>query len=197
MPWHWPIILFPFLFYFPNQNIYKTKIHIIIMAEKDTRFSSKIKYTGIFNFKEFYKFCYQWLTDEIGLKVEEEEYSEKITGPLKELQIKWVGKKKISDYFQFEVKVEFKILAMSEVEINQGGIKIKTNKGEVGVKCKGILVKDYEGKFESTAKMKLWRGIYEKWIIGGRVKEYEDALVSKCDEFLGQAKPFLDIVGQR
>ncbi len=167
------------------------------MAEKDTIFSSKIKYGGIFNFKDFYQFCYQWLSDETGLTVEEEEYSEKISGPVKNIDIKWKGTKKVSDYFAYEVKVEFKILAMSDVEVNQGGLKIKTNKGEVSVKCKGVLVKDYEGKFETTAKMKLWRGIYEKWIVGGRVKEFEDKLAGDCDEFLGQAKAFLDIIGQR
>jgi hypothetical protein len=167
------------------------------MAEKDTIYSSKIKYAGVFNFKDFYQFCYQWLSDETGLTVEEEEYSEKISGPVKNIDIKWKGSTKVSDYFKFEIKVEFKILAMSDVEINQGGNKIKTNKGEVSVKCKGVLVKDYEGKFETTAKMKLWRGIYEKWIIGGRVKEFEDKLSGACDEFLGQAKAFLDIIGQR
>ncbi len=167
------------------------------MAEKDTIFSSKVKYKGIFNFKDFYQFCYEWLSDETGLTVEEEEYSEKISGPVKDIDVKWSGSKKVSDYFKNEVKVEFKIIAMSEVEINQGGTKIKTNKGEVGIKVKGILVKDYEGKFETTAKMKFWRGIYEKWIIGGRVKEYEDKLAGKCDEFLGQAKAFLDISGQK
>jgi methyltransferase-like protein len=167
------------------------------MAEKDTIFSSKIKYVGIFNFKDFYQFCYEWLSEEFGLTVEEEEYSEKISGPVKNIDIKWKGSKKVSDYFKNEIKIEFKIIAMSEVEINQGGTKVKTNKGEVGVKVKGILVKDYEGKFETSAKMSLWRGIYEKWIIGGRVKEYEDKLAGDCDEFLGQAKAFLDISGQK
>lgn len=167
------------------------------MAEKDTIFSSKIKYVGIFNFKDFYQFCYEWLSEEFGLTVEEEEYSEKISGPVKNIDIKWKGSKKVSDYFKNEIKIEFKIIAMSEVEINQGGTKVKTNKGEVGVKVKGLLVKDYEGKFETSAKMSLWRGIYEKWIIGGRVKEYEDKLAGDCDEFLGQAKAFLDISGQK
>lgn len=167
------------------------------MAEKDTIFSSKVKYVGIFNFKDFYQFCYEWLSEEFGLTVEEEEYSEKISGPVKNIDIKWKGSKKVSDYFKNEVKIEFKIIAMSEVEVNQGGTKVKTNKGEVGIKVKGILVKDYEGKFETSAKMSLWRGIYEKWIIGGRVKEYEDKLAGDCDEFLGQAKAFLDISGQK
>jgi len=42
------------------------------MAEKDTIFSSKIKYTGIFSFREIYSFLYEWITQETGL----EEFSE-------------------------------------------------------------------------------------------------------------------------
>jgi hypothetical protein len=166
------------------------------MAEKDTVYSSKIKYGGIFNFKDLYSFCYTWLSEEMGLSVAEEEYSEKLSGPAKNIDIKWTGSAKVSDYFAFQVKVEFKFLNLTEVEVTQNGNKIKTNKGEVTMKVKGILVKDYEGKFETTAKMKLWRGIYEKWIISGRVKEYEDKLAGGCDVFIGQTKAFLDLSGK-
>ena len=49
------------------------------MAEKDTVFSSTVKYKGIFSFRDFYKFCYEWLTEETGLNpFSEEKYSEKI-----------------------------------------------------------------------------------------------------------------------
>lgn len=164
---------------------------------KDQVYSSKMKYGGIFNFKDFYNFCYQWLTEESGLSVEEEEYSEKLKGATKDIDIKWKGSAKVSDYFAFEVKVEFKILAMSEVEINDGGVKIKTNKGEVSVKVKGTLVKDYDGKFETSARMRMWRGIYEKWIINQRIGNFEDKLAGDCDNFIGQAKAFLDLEGQR
>ena len=165
--------------------------------EKDQVYSSKMKYAGIFNFKDYYTFCYQWLTEETGLKVEEEEYSEKLKGTTKDIDIKWKGTRKVSDYFAFEIKVEFKILAMSEVEINKEGIKINTNKGDISTKIKAVLVKDYDGKFESNARMKFIRGIYEKWIISQRIKAFEDKLVSDSDEFLGQAKAFLDLEGQR
>ena len=40
------------------------------MPEKETIFSSKVEYSGIFSFKEFYKFCYQWLKEETGLEVQ-------------------------------------------------------------------------------------------------------------------------------
>ena len=113
------------------------------------------------------------------------------------MAFKWTGEKKVTDYFKFQVKVEVLILAMSDVEVNQGGKKIKSNKGDVEIKTKGILMRDYDGKFETSGKMKFWRAIYEKWIIPSRVKEFEDTLVKKCDEFLGQAKAFLALEGKR
>ena len=57
------------------------------MAEKDIIFSSKIKYGGIFSFKDFYRFCYDWLVDETGLGVVEEKYAEKLEGDAKMIEI--------------------------------------------------------------------------------------------------------------
>lgn len=164
----------------------------------DQVFASKLKYAGLFNFKDFYEFCYTWLMTETGVEIlSEAEYTEKLSGPVKNIDIKWKATKEVTDYFKFEIKVEFKLLAVSEVEMNQGGAKVKTNKGEVGIKVKGLLHKDYEGKFDVSPRLRMWRAIYEKWIIPQRVKAFEDKLAGDCDEFLGQAKAFLDIIGQR
>src|SRR3972149_5577457 len=109
------------------------------MAEKETIFSSKIKYDGILSFADFYKFCYNWLTDETGLIVAEEKYAEKLSGESKNIDIVWAGKRKLTDYFQFEAKITFKVLALTQIEINKDGKKIKTNKGNVEVGIKGVL----------------------------------------------------------
>ena len=167
------------------------------MAEKDTVFSSKIKYKGIVDFPEFYKFCYDWLDQEVELDLAEEKYQEKISGDAKNIDIEWVGVRKVTDYFRFDVKVTFQILQLTKLEIVQDGRKIKTNQGSVEIKIKGILVKDYEGKFEVNATRKFMRGVYEKWVIPSRVEEFENKLIGDCDEFLSQAKAFLDIEGKR
>lgn len=167
------------------------------MAEKEVVYNSKLKYSGVFNFKEVYKFCFAWLSDDIGLDVQEEEYSEKINGSVKDIAFKWVGEKNITDYFKFQIKIESLILALGDVEINQGGKKTKTNKGDFEMKIKGILIRDYDGKFETSARTKLWRSIYEKWIIPSRVEEFENQLISKTDKFLAQTKAFLDINAKR
>jgi len=167
------------------------------MAEKDQIFSSKIKYEGIVSFKDFYRFCYDWLTEETELDVAETKYVEKLKGDAKELEIEWTGERKVTDYFKFQVKAKFQVLGLKEVEIAQKGMKIKTNQGSVEVKITGTLIRDYEGKFETTSHKKFMRSIYEKWVIPSRIEQFEDKLISDCDEFLSQAKAYLDLEGKR
>ncbi len=167
------------------------------MGEEETIFSSKISYEGVFSFKNFYEFCYEWLSDEGGLDVSESEYSEKITGDVKEIKVEWKFEKKITDYFKFKGKVKFRILNLKNVEIVQDGLKIKTNTGKVDATIKGVLERDYEGKFERSAFKKFWRGVYEKWIIPSTIKNYEDKLINICDNFLQQAKAYLDLEGMK
>jgi hypothetical protein len=166
------------------------------MVEKDKIFSSKVSYDGLLNFKDFYKFCFQWLSEEAGLSVVEEKYAEKISGDSKNIKVKWNGGRKVTDYFKFQVSVDFEVINLTNVEITQDGKKIKMNKGSVEVKVSGNLLRDYEGKFEHTSTQKFLRAIYEKWVIYSRIKEYEGKLVGDCNEFLGQAKAFLDLEGK-
>jgi len=167
------------------------------MAEKEDIFSSKMKYDGILDFPAFYKFDYLWLSEEKNFTLRETAYKEKIKGDSKDINIEWKGFLKVTDYFKFEIKVEFKIIELKDVELVKNGTKVKMNKGSVEVKIKGTLVRDYEGKFEKSATQKFMRSIYEKWIIPSRVDEYEGKIAEICDEFLSQAKAFLDITGKR
>ncbi|HUS49375.1 MAG TPA: hypothetical protein VMZ91_04375 [Candidatus Paceibacterota bacterium] len=167
------------------------------MAEKDTKFSSKIKYNGIFLFPEFYRFCYDWLSEETGLTISEDKYVEKLSEDSKNIDIEWTGTRKITDYFKFEVKVVFRIIGLTNVEINQNNTKLKTNKGSIEISVKGILIRDYEGKFEKSSFQKFLRSIYEKWVITSRVEQMEDKIIEDCDEFLSQAKAYLDLEGKK
>jgi len=167
------------------------------MPEKETVFSSKIKSTGIFSFKDFYKFCYDWLKDETGLTVKENKYTEKIEGAAKKIEVEWEGEKKLTDFFRFDTKVKFKVDNLKEIEVPQGGAKVKTNQGAVEIEIKGILVRDYEGKFETTAFKKFMRSVYEKWVIPSSLEEYRTMIAEDCDKFLNQAKAYLDLEGKK
>lgn len=167
------------------------------MSESDTIFSSQVKHKGIFDFKELYKFCYDWLLEETSLDgISEVKYVEKLEGNTKNIDIEWDGVKKITDFFMFKFKIKFKVAKLEKVEINKGGIKINTNKGAVGISVKGILVRDYQGKFENSAFQIFLRTSYEKWIIPNRIDQMEGKLFGDCEEFLSQVKAFLDLEGR-
>lgn len=167
------------------------------MSEKETIFSSSVKWKGIANFKSLYKFCYDWLIEETGLDyITEKKYNEKLSGNKKELIIEWEGPKKLTDYFRLIVKVKFEISDLENVELNEGGKKISTNQGTFKIIVKGILERDYQGKFERDAFRKFLRSVYEKWVITSRVDQFEGKVFGDCDEFLSQTKAFLSMEGQ-
>jgi hypothetical protein len=166
--------------------------------EKETVFSSTVKYAGIFSFADFYNFCYSWVKEEIGMGfLSEAKYEEKLKGDAKEITIEWEGKKELTDFFRFDIKVSFEIKNLKNVEITQEGRKVKMNEGSVKLSTKGILVRDYKGKFEMSAFNKFLRSIYEKWVIPARIEEFKDKIARDCDEFLNQAKAYLDLEGKR
>lgn len=165
--------------------------------EKEQIFASKVKYQGIFNFSDFYKFCYDYLTDELGFNTGETKYKEKIKGTEKELEIEWIGEVKIDDYFKHVVKITHMIKFLKQIEIEQDGKKKKTNSGEVETSIKGTLVRDYRGDYSTNPTRRWMRSIYEKWIINNRIEKMEDKLIEDCDDFLNQAKSFLDLEGKK
>jgi len=167
------------------------------MAEKETVYTSKVKYNGVLSFKDFYKFCYEWLTGEVGLNITESKYSEKIKGDSKDIEIKWNCKKDITDYFQMESDLIFYVFGLKKVEVTQGGKKIETNQGSVELRINSQLVRDYKGKFETNAFNKFLRSIYEKWVIVSRIEEFKEKISEESDEFLGQAKAYLDLEGKK
>lgn len=167
------------------------------MSEKETIFSSQVKYEGIFSFKEFYRFCHDWLKEEVELDITEEKYEEKILADSKDIIVEWVGTRKVTDYFKYELKISFTLRRIQNVEIQEGNVKVKMNQGQIKLSLKGNLIRDYDGKFEGTALKKFMRSVYEKWVIAARIEEYEDKLSGDCDEFLNQAKAYLDLEGKK
>jgi hypothetical protein len=167
------------------------------MAEKDTIYSSKYKYVGVFDFPEFYKFCYNWLIEETELIIQEPKYVEKVKGDLKDIEIEWDGYRKLTDYFKFDAKIKIKILALKKIKIKQGNATVDTNEGSVEVSIKGTLTRDYKGRFEVGAFTKFMRGVYERWIITSRIDEFEKKIAEDSEEFLTQGKAWLDLEGRK
>jgi len=167
------------------------------MAEVDKIYDGKVVHGGTFDFKGVYSFLHEWLSDENGYAVIEKKYSEKIKGDSKDIEIEWECYKKVNDYFRLKLKVKTRVIGLTNVEVQENGVKKKMNKGEIEVKMDGFLEKDYENKWEENAFMKLMRGVYDKFIVKNRIEQYEDKIVGDIDGTLAQVKSFLFLEAKR
>jgi len=164
------------------------------MVEKDKVWSGKLKHSGIIDFSELYAFAYNWLVEEEYFVVEKV-YNEKITGSGKEIEIKWVASRKISDYFRFQLKFTWRIILVP-VEVERNGKRAKAESAKLEIKIEGVLEKDYEHRWENSSFLKFLRGVYDRYIIRGRIEDYETKLYLEIEEFRKEIKSFLVLSGK-
>jgi len=167
------------------------------MVELDQLLKSKVKHSGIFDFKETYRILWEWLVDQ-GYDINEKNYKEVLgAGNAREIEIEWDAVRKVSDYLRNEIKVNWHILGMTSVEVEIDGVKQKMNKGQFELEAKCILQKDYDDRWISNPFYKFLRTLYDRYIIPARIDQYEGKLIGEMDEFIAQCKSFLALVGKR
>jgi len=166
------------------------------MGEKEKVTELKVKHSGVFDFREVYSFLYTLLSD-LEYIVEEKNYAEKTKGDQKEIEVNWLAKKKISDYFRFIIKVDVRTFRMANADVVKDGVKTSVNKGDFEVKFTAFLDKDYENRWENTAFLKFLRGLYEKYIIKSTVGAYSAMLEEEANSLSNQTKALLDLTGKK
>ena len=162
------------------------------MAEKDKIFKGKVKMKGLFDYKNFYEFLYDYLMDE-NYDVFERKYQEKVSGDSKDVEIKWECMKEISDYFRFVITLDWLILGMKKVKIKKDDQEISMDTGLLEIKFSALIVKDYENRWENHPFWKFLRGIYDRYIIRTRVEQYQEKLMEEITEYISQIKGLLAI----
>ena len=167
------------------------------MSEQDPLIKTKIRHTGIFDFKETYRILFEWLLDK-GYDFNEKSYKEVVgAGNARELEIEWVAVRKVSDYFRFMLKARWHIIGMTTVEVEIDGVKQKMNKGQFELEVQCSLEKDYEDRWANRPIWKFLRTFYDKYLIKEKTDQFEGRLIGEMDEFVGQCKSFLALTGRK
>ena len=153
----------------------------------------KVRQRSIFAMDELYKNMFRWFSQH-NYDFQEKEYLEKaLPDDSKQLEIGWFARRKISDYVRFHIDVKFLIAGLKDTEIEIDNVKRKLNAGDVEMRFTAYLEKDYEDKWESSPVTKLLRETYDKFIIKGRLEDYEDQLHEEVYELLNEIKAFLNL----
>lgn len=167
------------------------------MAEKDVILKEKIKYAGYGKFADAYSYAHDWLKQE-QYTVIEEQYTEKVKGSSKELDIIWKATKQITDYFKIELDLKWKILGLEDVEVEIDGKKKKMNKwAELGIDVKGSLVKDYKNEWNKSATTKFFKEIYNKFVIPSRTEQMKNEVEKIVQDFKEEMKALFELSGKK
>ncbi len=162
------------------------------MAQKNDVYDGKVIQVGYWNYNDVYGMLYGWLKDH-GYNVNEKSYKEKLSGAGKEIIIIWEASKKVTDYFKYTIKLDWHILTMKDAEVEIDGKKTKTNKGELEIKFTGVIIKDYEERWEDGPFHKFLRGLYDRYVIRNTIDEYEGDLEDDTRDIISDLKSFLRI----
>ena len=153
--------------------------------------SQKIKWEGITDFGELYKYMKLWLEDNNYLKDEktlERKYIERAKGDKKQLEISWHAEKKKSDFFVYNIDTLFLILGMEDVEIDDNGVKRKMQKAIFEMQ-----ISSYLESTKAWDELKGLQKIYYEMIIRKRINDYLKELYDKSMGYFSYTKKFLGL----
>jgi len=150
----------------------------------------KIKKDGIVDFNELYRSTKKYLED-YGLLKDEEELEKKFIdrtkpGGVKQLEIAWEARKKISSFFVYVIKIWFLIIGMTDVEVQQRDIKRKLQKASFEIRMDAYI--ETTGDLENIGGLKR---IYLNFVIPKRIEGYKADLYDKAYKLHTFMKEFM------
>lgn len=167
------------------------------MAEKDVILKEKIKYSGYGKFSDAYSYAHDLLKGD-GFGVIEEQYTEKVKGNSKDVEVSWKASKQITDYFKMELDIKWRVLGLESVEVEVDGKKKKMDKFmDLGIEIKGTLVMDYKNEWNKSATTKFFKDIYNKFVIPSRTEQMKDRVESAVQGFKEEMKALFELTGKK
>ena len=141
----------------------------------------QITYDGVYDLDELLRAITEWFSQWV-YDVAPEEHSEKVGGDGKELKIIIKAFRKVTEYVKFVVDVEIVILREVDVVVDYKGKNLKQQKGEVQVRVKTMMQKNWMKTFSD--KQEFLRQTYEKYIMKKTLSNYEDKLRLEGDSLI-------------
>ncbi len=153
-----------------------------------------LRYRGLFDFDGLYNTCAQYLKAN-RYWFHEYKYKHKVPSPLgAEQEIYWRGEKKITEYIEYELYLDFHLWEMTEVEVIQKGIKKTLTNARLKVRLHGIMNIDFEKRYEQSTFLQALKDFYNKYILKRELESiFWDTLHYRTQKFLNVIKEYLDM----
>jgi hypothetical protein len=123
-------------------------------------YPDQIKYAGVVDFENLYRTMIEWFTSR---KYDFYETLYKDKPP--ELELEWVAKRKLDEFYQHRFELYFHLYDVKEVEAIKDGIKKKMIYCRMAITFRPILRLDWQDKWKGSTFLKMLYKFYFKNVI--------------------------------
>lgn len=164
---------------------YPTKISVPTM---------RLKYIGLFDFDGLYQLLVDWMKNR-RYWFKETSYKHKVPSPFgAEQEIDFSGEKRVTEHLTHSITIAIHLYDLTEVDIEQHGIKKKLTNARMEINFDGTIELDYQGIWKGKKFLETLRDFYYKYIIRKDLENvYMDQLVYRIAKLQNTVKEFLDM----
>jgi hypothetical protein len=132
----------------------------------------RIKYQGIVDFESLYRTMVHWFRSR---KYDFYESLYKDKPP--ELELEWTAKRKLDDFYQYKINIEFHLFDIREVEVIKEGVKKKMIDCRMMIQFDPIVVWDWQDRWKGNKFVEMAFKFYTQYVIMRELElKYADPL---------------------
>lgn len=147
---------------------------------------------GIFSVKEVHDVIMDWIFTK-GYVPIESKAQQVVKKDSKFFEYTFMPFKKLSDYAKSEAKIVVSAFDCKDIVVEVAGKKRKMQEGRIIVTVEGLLVTDYESKWEKTGWLYAFRVIFEKYIISPFISDFEKQAVGDVNHLISQLRGYFNL----
>ncbi len=115
--------------------------------------SLKVRYKGVFDFAGLMRMINKWILER-HFAYHETRYKDKIDTALgNELEVDVYGEKKVTEYYQYFIDVNYHLWETKDVQVVENGKQVKRSQGRIDVQINGRVVTDWQKKYKDHPLM--------------------------------------------
>ncbi len=158
------------------------------MAEETSVITVKLNQKSVFKIKDFYTFLYNTINNQ-GFTIFEDEFSS--NGPV--VSFEWSCEKKVDDYIKYKLWLSTKITKEKDVVVKRGEISEPMIRAQVEFKLKGIIVTDWQNRWETNPFVKFLKAIYDRYLYKSTFDLRKKKLVEIVNLIENEVKSFFEL----
>ncbi|MBW2996533.1 hypothetical protein KY332_04505 [Candidatus Woesearchaeota archaeon] len=153
-----------------------------------------IRYKGPFDFDGLYNLIVQWMKAR-KYWFHEKKYKHKVPLPTgAEQEITFIGDRDVTEFIKYEIKVDFHLWDMTEMEVEVKGVKKPITNARMQIILSGKVIVDPEARFGKSTFFINIRDFFLKYVLKKDIETvYGDELYYRVNKLHAAIKEFLDM----